>query len=46
MVKSTNNVRFEVFRAMTMRNAFFWDIKAQFILHRKHITSPLQRLVG
>jgi hypothetical protein len=24
------------------KNAVFWDIKAQFVLHRRHITSPLQ----
>jgi hypothetical protein len=23
--------------------AVFWDIKTQFVPHRKHITSPLQR---
>jgi hypothetical protein len=26
-----------------MKNAIFWDIKSQFVLHRGHITSPLQR---
>jgi hypothetical protein len=35
-------VRFEVFTAVTMKNAVFWDIKTQFVLHRRHITSPLQ----
>jgi hypothetical protein len=25
-----------------MKNAVFWDIKTQFVLHRRHITSPLQ----
>jgi hypothetical protein len=25
-----------------MKNAVFWDIKLQFVLHRRHITSPLQ----
>jgi hypothetical protein len=25
-----------------MKNAVFWYIKAQFVLHRRHITSPLQ----
>jgi hypothetical protein len=25
-----------------MKNADFWDIKTQFIPHRKHITSQLQ----
>jgi hypothetical protein len=27
---------------MTMNNVVFWDIKPQFVSHRKHITSPLQ----
>jgi hypothetical protein len=26
-----------------MRNAIFWDIKPQFVLHRRHLTSPLQK---
>jgi hypothetical protein len=25
-----------------MKNVVFWDIKPQFDLHRRHITSPLQ----
>jgi hypothetical protein len=25
-----------------MKNVVFWDIKTPFILHRRHITSPLQ----
>jgi hypothetical protein len=25
-----------------MNNAIFWDIKNQFVSHRRHITSPLQ----
>jgi hypothetical protein len=24
-----------------MKNGVFWDIKPQFVLHRRHITSPL-----
>jgi hypothetical protein len=28
-------VRFEVFTAVTMKNAVFWDIKTQFVPHRK-----------
>jgi hypothetical protein len=36
------HVRFEVFMALTMKNAIFWDIKTQFVPHRRHITSPLQ----
>jgi hypothetical protein len=34
-------VRFEVFTAVTMKHAVFWDIKTQFVPHRKHITSLL-----
>jgi hypothetical protein len=26
---------------VTMKNVF-WDIETQFVLHRRHITSPLQ----
>jgi hypothetical protein len=39
-------VRFEVFTAMITNNAVFWDIKTQFVPHRKHITSPLKSPVG
>jgi hypothetical protein len=35
-------VRFEVFTAVTVKNDVFWDIKTQFVLHRRHITSLLQ----
>jgi hypothetical protein len=35
-------VRFEAFTVITMKNFVFWDIKTQFVLHRRHITSPLQ----
>jgi hypothetical protein len=31
---------------MTVKNVVFWDIKTQFVLHRRHITSPLQRLAS
>jgi hypothetical protein len=34
--------RLEVFTAVTMKNAVFWDITTQFVLHRRHITSPPQ----
>jgi hypothetical protein len=27
---------------VTLKNVVFWDIKTQFVLHREHITSPLQ----
>jgi hypothetical protein len=39
---SNDGVRFEVFTAVTMKDGVFWDIKLQFVLHRRHITSPLQ----
>jgi hypothetical protein len=26
-----------------MKNAVFWDVKSQFVPHRRHITAPLQR---
>jgi hypothetical protein len=29
-----------------MKNAVFWDIKPQFIPHRRHVTSPLQTPVS
>jgi hypothetical protein len=35
-------VRFEVLTAVNVKNVVFWDIKTQFVLHRRHITSPLQ----
>jgi hypothetical protein len=34
--------RFESFTDVPMKNVVFWDIKTQFVLHRRHITSPLQ----
>jgi hypothetical protein len=29
---------------VTMENVVSWDIRTQFVLHRRHITSPLQSL--
>jgi hypothetical protein len=29
-----------------LKNAEFWDIKTQFVPHRRHITSPLQSAAG
>jgi hypothetical protein len=40
------NVRFEVLTALTMKNALFWDMNAQFICYRRNITSPLQSPAG
>jgi hypothetical protein len=39
-------VRSEVFRAVTMKSAVFWDINCQFVPHRSHITAPLQIPAG
>jgi hypothetical protein len=39
-------VRFEVLTAVTMKNVIFWDIKTQFVSHRRHITSLFQNPVG
>jgi hypothetical protein len=41
-IKQEHLVIFEVFMAVTMKNAIFWDIKPHFVLHRRHTTSPLQ----
>jgi hypothetical protein len=30
--------KIEVFTAVTMKNAVFWDIKPQFVPHRRHIS--------
>jgi hypothetical protein len=35
--------KMEVYTAVIMKNVVFWDTKLQFVLHRKHITSLLQR---
>jgi hypothetical protein len=37
-----SKVRVEVFTAVTMKNVVFCDIKTHFVLHRRHIPSPLQ----
>jgi hypothetical protein len=29
-----------------MKKVVFWDIKTQFVLHRRHITSPLHSPAG
>jgi hypothetical protein len=39
-------VRFDVYKAVTTNNVFFWDMKSQFLHHRRHIVSPLQSLAG
>jgi hypothetical protein len=45
-IKPEEGVRFEVSTAVTIKNAVFWDIRTQFVLHRRHITSPLQSTAG
>jgi hypothetical protein len=32
--------------ALIMKNVFFWDIKLQFVPHRRHITSALHGPAG
>jgi hypothetical protein len=34
--------KFEVFTAVTMKNVVLWDIEPHFVLHRRHITFPLE----
>jgi hypothetical protein len=29
-----------------MKNVVFWDIKTLFVLHRRHVTSPLKNQAG
>jgi hypothetical protein len=41
-----NYIGFEVFTAETMKNTFFWDVKLQFIPHRKYMMSPLHSPAG
>jgi hypothetical protein len=31
---------------VTMKNAVLWNIKPQFVPHRRHFTSPLQSAAG
>jgi hypothetical protein len=31
---------------VAMKNAVFWDIRTQFVPHRRHFTSPLKRPAG
>jgi hypothetical protein len=39
---SSHSEHSDVFTAVAMKNAVFWDIKTQFELQRRHITYPLQ----
>jgi hypothetical protein len=41
MGRPNRNIGFEVLTAVTMKNAVFWDIETQFVLHRGHIKYPL-----
>jgi hypothetical protein len=36
----------EVLTAVTMKNAVFWEKRAEFLLHIRHFTSPLQSSAG
>jgi hypothetical protein len=39
-------IEFEIFIAVTTKNAAFWNINTQFAPHRRHTTSLLQRPTG
>jgi hypothetical protein len=39
-------VRFEVLKAVTMKNAVVWDLKTQIVPHKKYNTSLLQSPAG
>jgi hypothetical protein len=36
------HVRSEIFTAVTMKNAMFWDMKIRVVPHRKHVAAPLE----
>jgi hypothetical protein len=40
------NGRFEVFKAVIIKNATLWEIETQFMSHKEHVTSPLQSPAG
>jgi hypothetical protein len=40
------HIRFEIFTALAMKNAVFWDIKSQFVRHMRHVTSPPWSPIG
>jgi hypothetical protein len=40
--ETQNYVRFEVFTAVTMKDVVFWDIRTQFVPHRKHFTTATE----
>jgi hypothetical protein len=42
----TEDIRLEVFTAVTMKNVVFWDTKTQFVPQRRYITSLLQSPAG
>jgi hypothetical protein len=41
-----SDVRFEVSTAVTVKNVVFWDIRTQFVPHRRYIASALQSPAG
>jgi hypothetical protein len=40
--KYASYVRFDVFAAVTMKNAVFWYTGTHFVHHKKYFMSPLQ----
>jgi hypothetical protein len=46
LMNTLQKVGFENLTAVTIKNAVSWDIKTQFVPHKKHITSPQQSPAG
>jgi hypothetical protein len=46
LLSRVSRIRFEVSTAVAMKSVVFWDIKPQFVFHKRHITSPLQSSAG
>jgi hypothetical protein len=44
--KGTRYIRFDVFTAVTVKNAVFRDTKIMLVPQKEHITSPLQIPAG
>jgi hypothetical protein len=45
-MRNKQNILVEIFTSVTMKTALFWDIKPQFVPHRRHIISPLETPAG
>jgi hypothetical protein len=45
-ISKLKNLQVSYFTAVTIKNALCWDIKPQFVPHRKHIRSPVLNPAG